>query len=249
VRRALSASHLVYHSWERVESGRLAMSLTVVQFSLFVKHECHSPAASATWNVCNSSLKLHAPKGRGTVRFPKKQRTSLLRTHPSAIRTRELEMPSIRKPIPPHAIPEHVEASSLHSEETSEGRQLQKWNEIALEKQRHVVHKNEFSWEMILLGFGIGIWFFVGSEQSALAFWPEGPLVEEFWENMRRYGLYFFTVGTGAVYTILKPIYELLKNPISAVLVIVIISGIFYLLYLTLTAMIGISEFSYQYAS
>lgn len=161
-------------------------------------------------------------------------------------------MPSITKPIfpfPPHLIAEHKESSSLHSEEISEGRKLQKWNEIVLEKQRYVVHKHEFPWEMILLGFGIGVWFFVSSEQSALAFLPEGPLVEEFWENMRRYGLYFFSVGTGALYTILKPIYDLLKNPLSAALVIIIISGIFYLLYLTLSAMIGISEFSYQYVS
>lgn len=229
------------------------MSLTAVQFSLSVNHECNSPAASATWNVCNStSLKLITPKGRGAVRFPKKQRTSLLQTHPSALRCRELDMPIITKPVfpfPPHAVPEHIEGSNLHSEEIREGRQLQKWNEIALEKQRYVVHKNELSREMIFLGFGIAVWFFVGSEQSALAFWPEGPLVEEFWENMRRYGLYFFTVGTGALYTILKPIYELLKNPLSAVLVIVIIFGIFYLLYLTVSAMIGISDFSYQYAS
>lgn len=233
------------------------MSLTVLQFSLFANHECNSPAASAsasaTWNVCNSSsFRLHAPKGRGAVRIPKKQKSSLLLSNPSAIRSRNLGMPRITKPrfpFPPHVITEHIEDSSLHSEEISEGRQLQKRDEIALEKQRYVAHKNEFSWEMILLGFGVGVWFFVGSEQSALAFWPEGPLVEEFWENMRRYGLYFFTVGTGAIYTILKPIYELLKNPLSGVLVIVIISGIFYLLYLTLSAMIGISEFSYQYSS
>jgi len=229
------------------------MSLTAVQFSVSVNHECNSSAASATWNVCNSSsLKLHTSNGRGPVRFPKKQRTPLLQTHPSAIRCRELDMPIITKPncpFPPHAVPEHIEGSSLHSEEIREGRQLPKSNEIVLEKQRYVVHKNELSREMIVLGFGIAVWIFVGSEQSALAFWPEGPLVEEFWENMRRYGLYFFTVGTGAIYTILKPIYELLKNPLSAVLVIVIISGIFYLFYLTLAAMIGISDFSYQYAS
>lgn len=229
------------------------MSLTVLQFSLFAKHERNSPAASATWNVCNSSsFKLYAPKGRGTVRIPKKQRPSLLHTRPFAIRSKNLDMRSITKPIlplPSCVIPEHIEDPSLRSEDISEDRELQTWDEIALEKQRYVVHKNAFSWEMILLGFGVGVWFFVGSEQSALAFWPEGPLVEEFWENMRRYGLYFFTVGTGAIYTILKPIYELLKNPLSAVLVIVVISGIFYLLYLTVSAMIGISEFSYQYSS
>ncbi|KAL0363129.1 UNVERIFIED_CONTAM: hypothetical protein Scaly_1268100 [Sesamum calycinum] len=42
---------------------------------------------------------------------------------------------------------------------------------------------------------------------------------------MRRYALYALTVSTGAIYTLLQPILELLKNPISAILVLTIIGG------------------------
>lgn len=83
--------------------------------------------------------------------------------------------------------------------------------------------------------------------QEAMAFGPDGPLVEEFWDNLRRYGLYFITVSTGAIYTIVLPIYELLKNPITAILIIIVFVGILYLLSQILSAMVGVSEFSYQY--
>ncbi|CAM0913232.1 unnamed protein product [Alopecurus aequalis] len=59
----------------------------------------------------------------------------------------------------------------------------------------------------------------------ALALGPEGPLVEEFWDNMRRYGLYALTVSTGFAWALVQPIYELLKNPITAVLIIIVIAG------------------------
>ncbi|KDP29295.1 hypothetical protein JCGZ_19398 [Jatropha curcas] len=36
-------------------------------------------------------------------------------------------------------------------------------------------------------------------EHKALAFGPEGPLVEEFWENVRRYALYALTVLSAMV--------------------------------------------------
>ncbi|GLJ49443.1 hypothetical protein SUGI_1047040 [Cryptomeria japonica] len=125
---------------------------------------------------------------------------------------------------------------------------IRKCRDISVEKEKEKQRVSPWV-EMVLLG--LGAWIIVGSTEAAWAFGPEGsgPLVEEFWENMRRYGLYFFTVGTGALYTILKPIYDLLKSPVSAVLVIVILSASFYLLYLVLSAMIGLSDFSYQYAS
>lgn len=85
-------------------------------------------------------------------------------------------------------------------------------------------------------------------DHRALALGPEGPLMEEFWDNVRRYVLYALTVSTGAVYTISQPIIELLKNPITAILIIVVLAGTFYLLSQVLSAMIGISEFSYDYA-
>ena len=87
-----------------------------------------------------------------------------------------------------------------------------------------------------------------GSTESAMALGPEGPLLEEFWDNMRRYGLYFLTVATGGIYSILEPVFSLLRNPLTAVLTIVVIVGSLYLLYLTLNIMLGISAFDYKYA-
>ncbi|KAJ8759201.1 hypothetical protein K2173_004639 [Erythroxylum novogranatense] len=84
-------------------------------------------------------------------------------------------------------------------------------------------------------------------DQKALALGPEGPLMEEFWDNVRRYALYALTVSTGALYTILLPIVELLKNPISAILVLVIFGGSLYIVSQVLYAMVGVSEFSYDY--
>ncbi|EMS64599.1 Peroxiredoxin Q, chloroplastic [Triticum urartu] len=59
----------------------------------------------------------------------------------------------------------------------------------------------------------------------AMALGPEGPLLEEFWDNMRRYGLYALTVSTGFAWALVQPIYELLRNPITAVLIIVVMAG------------------------
>lgn len=86
------------------------------------------------------------------------------------------------------------------------------------------------------------------SDMRALAFGPEGPLVEEFWDNMRRYGLYFLTVASGGLYSLLKPVLDLLKNPLSAVLVVTVLGGSFYLVYLTLSTMLGLSDFNYSYS-
>ncbi|KAL4562527.1 hypothetical protein LXL04_034734 [Taraxacum kok-saghyz] len=83
--------------------------------------------------------------------------------------------------------------------------------------------------------------------QMALAFGPEGPLMEDFWDNMRRYGLYALTVSTGVLYAVFQPLYELLKNPISAILVVTILGGGFYIVTQVVSAMIGITEFSYDY--
>ncbi|KAK9267139.1 hypothetical protein L1049_009558 [Liquidambar formosana] len=97
----------------------------------------------------------------------------------------------------------------------------------------------------VSLGFAL---FLMGmDDQRALALGPEGPLMEEFWDNVRRYGLYILTVSTGALYTIFQPILELLKNPISAVLIITIIGGSFFIVSQILSAMIGVTEFSYDH--
>ncbi|GAV59862.1 DUF751 domain-containing protein [Cephalotus follicularis] len=99
---------------------------------------------------------------------------------------------------------------------------------------------NDFPRNVILGAVSIGfVLFLMGVEDhKALAFGPEGPLVEEFWDNVRRYGLYALTVSTGAIYTILLPILELLKNPISAILLLAILGGGFYIVSQVLSAML-----------
>ncbi|XP_050370713.1 uncharacterized protein LOC126788740 [Argentina anserina] len=84
-------------------------------------------------------------------------------------------------------------------------------------------------------------------QQKAMALGPEGPLMEEFWDNVRRYALYALTVSTGALYVVIQPIYELLKNPISAILVLVLLGGSFFILTQVVSAMIGDTDFNYQY--
>ena len=81
----------------------------------------------------------------------------------------------------------------------------------------------------------------------ALALGPEGPLVEEFWDNMRRYGLYTLMVSTGFAWALVQPIYELLRNPITAVLIIFVIVGGAVLTSQVINAMAGNSDFVDMY--
>lgn len=82
----------------------------------------------------------------------------------------------------------------------------------------------------------------IDQDLSALALGPEGPLVEEFWENVSRYIAYFFTVASGGAYALLKPIADRLKSPLSAFFVILALSGGAFITYLTLSAMLGLNE-------
>ncbi|EPS71650.1 hypothetical protein M569_03109, partial [Genlisea aurea] len=91
---------------------------------------------------------------------------------------------------------------------------------------------------LLLMGF---------EDSRAAALGPEGPLMEEFWDNMRRYGLYVLTVSTGAIYTLLQPIGELLKNPVTGFLVIALVCGGIFLVSQVVSAMVGLSDFSYDY--
>lgn len=77
-------------------------------------------------------------------------------------------------------------------------------------------------------------------KNPALALGPEGPLMEEFWDNMRRYGLYALTVSTGVLWAVFQPNYELLKNPISAILILTIMGGSVYIVSQVVSAMVGI---------
>ncbi|XP_057765075.1 uncharacterized protein LOC130985915 [Salvia miltiorrhiza] len=104
---------------------------------------------------------------------------------------------------------------------------------------------------VMLAAVSVGVALFVMGfdDERALALGPEGPLMEEFWDNMRRYALYALTVSTGALWVLLEPIVELLKNPISALLLVIIFGGGFYILSQVVTAMIGLSDFSYDYSN
>lgn len=93
----------------------------------------------------------------------------------------------------------------------------------------------------------VGVVMLLMDQQKAMALGPEGPLMEEFWDNVRRYALYALTVSTGALYTVFQPIYELLKNPISAILVLLILGGGFFIVSQVVSAMIGVTDFNYQY--
>lgn len=105
--------------------------------------------------------------------------------------------------------------------------------------------------KFVILGavtVGMAVFLMGFDDQKALAFGPEGPLVEEFWDNMRRYAIYALTVSTGVIYAVFQPMLELLKNPISAVLVLIIFGGSIYILSQVLSAMVGVSEFYYDYS-
>ncbi|KAG4196212.1 hypothetical protein ERO13_A06G155600v2 [Gossypium hirsutum] len=97
------------------------------------------------------------------------------------------------------------------------------------------------------VSMGLALLLMEADVQKALALGPEGPLMEEFWENVRRYALYALTVSTGAIYTIFQPILELLKNPISAILILVIMGGSLYIVSQILSAMFGVTDFTYTY--
>jgi hypothetical protein len=65
----------------------------------------------------------------------------------------------------------------------------------------------------------------------------------EFWGNMRRCALYTLTVSTGLAYTVLQPIVEMLKNPVTTLLIVAVIAGSGFLVSQVLNAMVGNSEF------
>lgn len=111
------------------------------------------------------------------------------------------------------------------------------------------VMSKENSRMVMVVGLSVGMaLLLMGFEDGkAMALGPEGPLMEDFWDNMRRYALYALTVSTGAIYALVEPIVELLKNPISAVLILLILGGGFFLVSQVVTAMVGLSDFSYDY--
>ena len=74
---------------------------------------------------------------------------------------------------------------------------------------------------------------------ATLALLP--PQASEFWDNVGRFVVYFFTVLTGGFLSLVQPIIDRLRNPSSAVLVIVALAGGLFLAYTTLAAMLGLN--------
>ncbi|KAL0926107.1 hypothetical protein M5K25_004497 [Dendrobium thyrsiflorum] len=178
--------------------------------------------------VCSFQLRphLHISSLHGRQFQTPKLLPTYLKLKPS-VRTTTINLPSLKELF-----------SSNPEKKITKMEFLQK--DSSIELQRLLLFGGfSFAFALLLLGFD--------GQQEAMALGPEGPLVEEFWDNVRRYGLYFITVSTGAIYTILQPIFELLKNPITAILIIIVVVGSFYLLSQVLSAMVGVSEFSYQY--
>ncbi|XP_058727880.1 uncharacterized protein LOC131599600 [Vicia villosa] len=136
-----------------------------------------------------------------------------------------------------------------HTPSKSAASKLTKQTPMKLEVLENLENGN--SRAMIIGAVSVGVLLLMSGmdEHKALALGPEGPLVEEFWDNVRRYGLYALTVSTGAIYTIMVPIFELLKNPITAILIVAIFGGGFYIVSQVLSAMVGISDFSYDYGN
>ena len=65
---------------------------------------------------------------------------------------------------------------------------------------------------------------------------------EDFWANMARYSRFFVSVLVGTVYTTLKPIGRLLKNPITAVAIVGGSVVLYLFLSATLRGMLGLND-------
>lgn len=74
---------------------------------------------------------------------------------------------------------------------------------------------------------------------ATLGFIPAGPFASEFWDNVGRFVIYFFTVFTGGLYSLVRPVVDSLKKPTTAIFVVVALGGTFYVTFLTLSAMLG----------
>jgi Protein of unknown function (DUF751) len=66
------------------------------------------------------------------------------------------------------------------------------------------------------------------------------------WENLLRYTQYFFSIMLGTGYVILRPFAALLKNPLTAVLLIGFTVGLVVFVKTTVAAMLGVDDL-FQY--
>eukprot|EP01026_Neomeris_dumetosa_P035330 TRINITY_DN2828_c0_g1_i6.p2 TRINITY_DN2828_c0_g1~~TRINITY_DN2828_c0_g1_i6.p2 ORF type:complete len:166 (-),score=22.46 TRINITY_DN2828_c0_g1_i6:88-585(-) len=65
---------------------------------------------------------------------------------------------------------------------------------------------------------------------------------QEFWSNVVRYIRFFFTVMLGTGVVILRPFQQLLKNPVTAVLLVTVVVLSVIGLKFTLSAMLGVDQ-------
>ena len=68
------------------------------------------------------------------------------------------------------------------------------------------------------------------------------PMQEDFWSNILRYVSYFFSVLLGTAYTAVKPIGGFLKKPVSAVITVVAVIGLYIFVSSTVNAMLGVNQ-------
>jgi hypothetical protein len=135
---------------------------------------------------------------------------------------------------------------------------VQTWNEGDVEQSADSLKSSS---SMAFVGLAIGLSLVVASalvepanavsldrlhvpldqDMQALAF-NFDPLYDEFWDNTRRFILYFFSVTTGGIYMLVKPVADLFKKPLTAALTVVILGGSFYLVFTVLQLMLGITE-------
>ncbi len=73
---------------------------------------------------------------------------------------------------------------------------------------------------------------------------PLGDLAENegFWQNVLRYIQYFFTVLLGTAYVAVKPFFALFKRPVTAIIGIGAVVGLFAFVSFTVSAMLGLSD-------
>ena len=65
---------------------------------------------------------------------------------------------------------------------------------------------------------------------------------EDFWSNILRYVSYFFSVLLGTAYTAIKPIGGFLRKPVSAVITVAVIIGLYVFVSSTVNAMLGVNQ-------
>ncbi len=65
---------------------------------------------------------------------------------------------------------------------------------------------------------------------------------EDFWSNILRYVSFFFSVLLGTAYTAIKPIGGFLRKPVSAVITVAVIIGLYVFVSSTVNAMLGVNQ-------